>query len=250
MPSIDELRRKLRQRVAAPVELPNPSHRWMYQWVDDRIDDRQFGTDVEARAVRTAIVGATFMGATLLAGEHASISGCSFMAAFTVDGDNMNVINCRFEGPVRYKGIGILFQGCHFKDGSPEPLEEGPTYAGNGNVIDTVVTAPVDLWQEFEISLHTAHPGIDAARGAHEATFGAYKRIRVPLKRDKPNWVNDAELSFAQCTGRQQVITHLVARALGFDSDDDERIIELADPVSISVGQQFIITPGSLVVTS
>lgn len=248
MPSIDDIRRSLRKRVVEPIAAPDPGSVWAYEWADERINQKVFAADVRARLVRTALIGCRFPGVTHLAGEDSSIGDCLFEGAVLANGDGLNFINVTFQGPVRYAGTRIVFQGCHFEDSGPEPLDGIGSYAGHGNVVSGSV-ADEPLWQEFEISLHTAHPGIDAARGLNEATYGGYKRLRAKLQRDKPNWTNESELSFAQCTRGQQAISHLVARPVGFDSDDDERIIELERPVSISIGHTFVIEPGALVVT-
>lgn len=143
MPSIDELRRRLRAAsplTAQQVRLPDETFRWKYTWRTSSIADQEFPTDVTSNMYETSILRSSFPGATLLEGENNTISDCLFEQTLTAKGDNWNFLNTRFNGPVRYQANRIAFTGCHFTHGGPEPCEGAPeatSFISNGCIIDS-----------------------------------------------------------------------------------------------------------------
>lgn len=248
MPSIDEIRRRYRAAAPVVVRLPDETSVWKYTWRTMSIVDEAFVADVSANLYETSITRSSFPGATILQGDDNTISSCRFDGSLLVLGDNVNFLDTTFHGPVRFNSDRIAFTGCHFKQGGPEPLPDAPRPSGfvmNG----CIATTDNPIVQQFELSLHTAAP---TPREPKEASFNGYKRIKHKLKRERSDdgklawWTNDVELLFPQCTGGNETITHIVARPVGFDSDDDAKAIKLPFEVQMSVGKAFVIDPHTL----
>ncbi len=79
------------------------------------------------------------------------------------------------------------------------------------NLADNAASGPITDWY---ISLHTASPGVGGNQQTAETTYTGYARISIA--RTDSGWtvtngscVNDNTVSFGQCTGGAQTITHV-----------------------------------------
>lgn len=109
----------------------------------------------------------------------------------------------------------------------------------------------------FYISLHTADPGEAGDQTTSEATYTSHNRVAVA--RSTAGWtvsgsaptqvVNAADITFAQCTGGSNTITHVV---IGRDSSGAGEIIcsgALNTALAVSNGVTPVIATGTLTVT-